>query len=323
MPAGEETMKLSLFVNETKRAAAAIDQIVDAEQRGFHAAWMPQIMGVDALSVLAVAATRTERIRLGTSVVPTWPRHPIVMAQQALTVSQLSDGRFSLGFGTSHVPVIEGMYGIDFEKPIRHITEYVDIVKSLVTSGAASLQGEQYRVAGGLEIPDERMPVMISVLSEQMTRTAGRLADGAITWLAPPGYIESTIAPLVKEAAAAEGREPPPIVCQVPATAAEDAEAVRKTVGRLFGVYPMLPFYNTMMQKAGLPGAEEALSSGWSDELIDALIPYGGEDALAKRAQEYVDAGADEVVYAPFPVGGDWDTSLADTMDALTAIAQA
>lgn len=314
-------MKLSLFVNETKDGARAVEQIVDAEARGFHAAWMPQIMGFDAMTVLGVAATRTERIRLGTSVVPTWPRHPIVMAQQALTVSQLSNGRFDLGFGTSHIPVIEGMYGLSFEKPIRHITEYVTIVKSIATTGAAGLQGEQYRVAGGLEIPDERMPVMISVLSEQMTRTAGRLADGAITWLAPPSYIASTVAPLVREAAEAQGREAPPIVCQVPATAADDADAVRKTVARLFGIYPMLPFYNTMMQKAGLPGAEEALSSGWNDELIDGVIPYGGEDALRKRAREYLDAGADEVVYAPFPVGGDWDASLAETFAALTAVA--
>jgi len=313
-------MKLSYFVNETKDARRAVEQIVDAEAMGFHAAWAPQIMGFDAMTVLALAGVRTERIRLGTSVVPTWPRHPIVMAQQALTVSQLSDGRFDLGFGTSHVPVIEGMYGIPFEKPIRHITEYVEIVKSIAATGAAGLQGEQYKVAGGLEIPDERMPVMISVLSEQMTRTAGRLADGAITWLAPPSYIASTIAPLLTEAAEAAGREPPPIVCQVPATAEADADAVRKTVGRLFGIYPMLPFYNTMMQKAGLPGAAEALSGGWSEELIDAVIPYGGEEALAERAQEYYDAGAAEVVYAPFPVGGDWDASLAGTLEAMTAV---
>lgn len=315
-------MKLSLFVNETKRADRAVEQVVDAEARGFHAAWMPQIMGFDAMTVLALAAERTDRILLGTSVVPTWPRHPIVTAQQALTVSQVSDGRFRLGIGTSHVPVIEGMYGLRFEKPIRHIAEYVQIVKSLASTGAASLQGEQYRVTGAVEIPDERMPVMISVLSEQMTRAAGRHADGGITWLAPPSYIQSTVAPLIAEGADATGREAPPVICQVPATVADDPDAVRKTVRRLFGIYPMLPFYNAMMQKAGLPGAAEALGSGWTDELIDAVIPYGGEKALALRAEEYLDAGADEVVYAPFPVGGDWKASLAETLDAMTALAR-
>lgn len=316
-------MKLSLFVNETKRAERAVAQVVDAEVRGFHAAWMPQIAGFDAMTVLGVAATRTERIRLGTSVVPTWPRHPIVIAQQSLTVSQLSDGRFDLGVGTSHVPVIEGSYGIPFEKPIRHIGEYVQIVKALATTGAVNFRGEQYRVAAGVEIPDERMPVMISVLSEQMTRTAGRYADGGITWLAPPSYIASTIVPLIREGAQAADREPPPVICQVPATAEEDADAVRKTVRRLFGIYPMLPFYNAMMQKAGLPGAAEALASGWTDDLIDAVIPYGGEKALRVRAEEYLEAGADEVVYAPFPVGGDWKASIALTLDAMAAIALA
>lgn len=315
-------MKLSLFLNEAKRADRAVDQIVEAEARGFHGVWAPQIMGLDALTLLGAAAGRTERILFGTSVVPTWPRHPVVMAQQALTVSHLSNGRFRLGIGTSHVPVIRDMYGIEFEKPIRHMREYVQIVKSLATTGVVNFQGEQYRVAMGLDIPDERMPVMISVLSEQMSRTAGAVADGAITWLAPPSYIASTVAPLVREGAAAAGREPPPVVCQVPATAAGDAEGVRKAVRRLFGIYPMLPFYNAMLCKAGLAGAEEALSSGWSDEMIDAVVPYGGEDVLRKRAQEYVEAGADEVVYAPFPVGGDWESSLAETMDALTSIAR-
>lgn len=314
-------VKLSLFVNETKRVDRAVDQVVDAEARGFHAAWMPQIAGFDAMTVLALAATKTERIRLGTSVVPTWPRHPVAIAQQALTVSQLSDGRFDLGIGTSHVPVIEGSYGIPFERPIRHIAEYVQIVKSLATTGAVNFVGEQYRVAAGVAIPDERMPVMVSVLSEQMTRTAGRYADGGITWLAPPSYIASTIVPLIRKGADAAGREPPPVVCQVPATAEADAEAVRKTVRRLFGIYPMLPFYNAMMQKAGLPGAADALTAGWNDDLIDAVIPYGGEEALGARVAEYLEAGADEVVYAPFPVGGDWKASLTLTLDAMTQIA--
>lgn len=316
-------MKLSLFLNESKRPARAVEWIVDAEARGFHGVWSPQLSGFDAMTVLALAAARTERIRLGTSVVPTWPRHPMVMAQQALTVSHVSDGRFRLGVGTGHVPVIEGMYGLSFEKPILHVREYVQIVKSLAATGAASFQGEQYRVALGVDIPDERLPVMISVLSEQMCRTAGAVADGAITWLAPPSYIDSTVAPLVREGAERAGRPAPPIVCQVPATAERDADAVRKAVKRLFAVYPMLPFYNAMLQKAGLPGAAEALTQGWNDEMIDGVIAFGGEDALAARTGEYLDAGADEVVYAPFPVGGDWDASLAGTTDALTAVAAA
>ncbi|MBI2168365.1 MAG: LLM class flavin-dependent oxidoreductase [Actinobacteria bacterium] len=316
-------MKLSLFVNDAKRVDRSVDQIVDAEARGLHGAWVPQIMGFDAMTVLALAAARTERIFLGTSVVPTWPRHPAVMAQQALTVSQVSDGRFRLGFGTSHVPVIEGMYGLNFEKPIRHIAEYTQIVKGLVSEGSVSFQGEQYRVTMGSDIPDDRMPVMISVLSEQMCRAAGAHADGAITWLAPPSYIASTVVPLVRAGAEAAGREPPPVICQVPATASGDSDGVYKTVPRLFGIYPMLPFYNTMMQKAGLPGAAEALGAGWSPELIDAIVPTGGEAGLRKRAEEYFDAGADEVVYAPFPVGGDWEESVGETLDAMSAIVRA
>jgi len=313
-------MTLSLFLNENKHAERAIEYIVDAERRGFHGVWAPQIMALDAMTLFGAAAGRTERILFGTSVVPTFPRHPAVMAQQALTVQALSGGRFRLGMGTSHVPVIEAMYGLSFEKPIRHIREYLAVVRGLARDGTVAFEGEQYRVNLGVEIPDPSMPVMISVLSEQMSRAAGRWADGAITWLAPPSYIASTVVPLVRAGAEAEGREPPPVVCQVPTVCSEDADAVRKMVRRAFAVYPMLPFYNTMMQKAGLPGAAEALSAGWNDDLIDAVVPYGDEAALGARVEEYLDAGADEVVYAPFPVGGDWDASLARTLDALTAI---
>lgn len=314
-------MKLSLFVAETRDPAEAVERIVEAERRGFYGAWVPQIMGVDALTVLAVAATRTERILLGTSVVPTWPRHPVVMAQQALTVSALSGGRFRLGIGPSHVPLIEGMYGIRFEKPVRHMREYVSIVKSLARAGSVSHQGEQYRVTIGLELRDERLPVMMSVLSEQMSRTAGAVADGAITWLAPPSYLASTVVPLVRAGAEAAGREPPPVIAQMPVTLSSDADAVHRVVRRVLGIYPTLPFYNTMMQKAGLPGAAEALSSGWTPELIDAVIPYGDEAALRARVEQYYEAGAAEVVLSPFPTGGNWSASLTATLDALANLA--
>ena len=315
-------MKLSVFLNEWKDVPRSLDAIVDAERRGFHGVWIPSITGFDPVVVAALAGSRTERILVGTSVVPTFPRHPVAMAQEAQTANIALGGRFRLGIGTSHVPVIENMYGIPFEKPIRHMREYVEVVKALVRDGSVAHQGELYRVTMGLDLPEGRgFPVMISVLSEQMSRLAGRVADGAITWLAPASYIASTVVPLVKEGAEQAGRPAPPVVAQVPATCSTDPDDVRKVVRRLFAVYPHLPFYNTMMQKAGLPGAADALGSGWSDELIDAVIPYGDEAALADRVQEYLDAGADEVVFSPFPTGGDWKTELPRVLDAFASIA--
>lgn len=314
-------MKLSVFLNETRRPERAVDLAVEAERRGLHGAWAPHIMGFDALTVMALIASRTERVRLGTSVVPTWPRHPVAMAQQALTVGALAPGRFRLGVGPSHVPVIRDMHGLEFDKPIRHVREYLEVVRSLVSTGAVGHEGERYRVHIGLELSDERMPVMVSALSEQMLRTAGRHADGVITWLAPAEYVSSTVVPLVRSAAEDAGRPVPPVVAQVPATCSDDRGAVREAVRTHFGIYPMLPFYNAMLRAAGAPGADEALAGGWNDELVDAVVPSGDEAALADRTRAYLDAGADEVAYAPFPAGDDREASLARTMDALAAIA--
>lgn len=311
-------MSLSLFLGQIKRLDRAVDQIVDAEERGFHAVWSGQTFDFDAMTALAVAGDRTQRIRLGTAVVPTWPRHPLVMAQQAMTVNQAAGGRFRLGIGPSHVPVVEDMLGIDFDRPILHVREYVEILRALMREGSVDFAGDQYRVKATVGVQDEQLPVYLSVLSEQMCRTAGRIADGAITWLAPPGYIASHVAPLVREGAEAEGRPVPPVVAAVPTACTDDADAARKTIRRLFAVYPMLPFYNAMMVKAGLPDAEAALHRGWSDELIDAVIPFGDAPVLAECAAAYEEAGADEVVYLPFPVGGDWSASLATTLDTLT-----
>lgn len=315
-------MKLSVFCAEVTKPESVTTFIVQAEELGFYGVWLPQIMGLDSLTMLAVAGDVTSTIKLGTSVVPTYPRHPSVMAQQAATVSLLTDGRFRLGIGTSHVPVIEGMLGLKFDRPISHMREYVTVVKGLLNDGHASMDGDHYQVQTVSLVKPPPTPVMMSVLSQQMCRVAGSVADGGITWVAPPEHIAATVVPEMSIGAKSAGRDRPPVVAEVPCAIDTDQEAVRVAVNKNFSIYPTLPFYNTMMRQASIPGSEEALRTGvWSPQMVDAIIPHGDEAAVAKKIQQFFDAGADEVVLAPFPVGDDAKASIDRTLRGLSSIA--
>ena len=273
--------------------------------------------GFDSIMALAMAGAQTSRITLGTAVVPTWPRHPLVMAQQAATANAIAGGRFRLGIGPSHVPVMK-MYGIDYDKPIRHMREYLTVLLGLLHDGKISHKGASYQVNGFLDVetPETPTPVLVSALHEQMCRLAGGLADGVLPWLATPAYVADVIVPQVRQGAKDAGRvEPPPVIAEIPCVLSTDVDKVRETVRAELGMYLYMPFYIDMMTRAGVPGAADAATSGWSDAMIDAVVPWGDEDRLAKAAQTYLDAGASEVVFSPF--GGDHTT-----LEVLGAIAR-
>jgi F420-dependent oxidoreductase-like protein len=226
------------------------------------------------------------------------------MAQQAATAGAMSGGRFRLGVGPSHVAVMK-MYGIDFDRPISHLSEYLTIVKGLLNEGSVKLKGERYSVMGFLDVEGGGgVPVLLAALHEQMCRLAGRQADGVLPWLAPVSYVAEVIVPQVRAGAEAAGRPAPPVIAEVPCVLTSDIDVVRKIAATELAMYTQVPFYVDMLTRAGVVGAADAPTSGWSDAMIDAALPWGDEDALATRAQAYLDAGADEVVFSPFG-GGD------------------
>src|ERR1700730_429310 len=147
------------------------EQLQRAADDGFASAWMSNIFGLDALTALAVAGSRVPGIELGTAVVPTYPRHPAVLAQQALTVAAATGGRLTLGIGLSHKIVIEDMYGYDFSKPILHMKEYLAVLLPLLDGQPASFTGTTVRANIGLTTPSPgRVPVVIAALGAQMLR---------------------------------------------------------------------------------------------------------------------------------------------------------
>ena len=163
------------------------DQLQRAADDGFASAWISNIFGLDALTALAVAGSQVPGIELGTAVVPTYPRHPAVLAQQALTAATALGGRLTLGIGLSHKIVIEDMYGYSFDRPARHMREYLSILLPLLNGEQASFQGETMRAQIGLSTPRPgRVPVLLAALAPQMLRLAGQRADGTVLWMTGP-----------------------------------------------------------------------------------------------------------------------------------------
>lgn len=311
-------MNISLLFPEGRSLDAVRDLAQMTEANGFTGMWIGSAFGFDSFVALALAGQATESISLGVAVVPTWPRHPLVMAQSAATTNAACGGRFRLGIGASHKPVMR-MYGIDFDRPISHLREYLDIVNGLLSDGHMQYEGERYPMTGFLDIADAgRPPVMVGVLREQMARLAGGRSDGALSWLCPAPYLEKVIAPALADGAQAAGRGTPPLLAELPCALTSDRDEVHAMAAVDLAIYPQMPFYRAVFEGAGidLPGRE------WTDAMIDATVLYGDEDTLAAKIQTFYDAGAAEVVLSPFGVGADPAASQAECIRVLADLAK-
>lgn len=220
-------MRIGVFT-QPPTVPAAVEEVRRVADAGFASVWMPQIFGIDAITALTVAAHEVPEIELGTAVVPTFPRHPMMLAAQALTLQQTSGGRFTLGIGLSHQLVIEGMLGLSWDKPVRHLREYLSILVPLVRGEAADFEGETLTAKLALDIPDAApVPVLVAALGSQMLGVAGRMAEGTVTWMTGPATIGDHVAPTITTAAADAGRPAPRIVCALPVCVTDDEAAVR------------------------------------------------------------------------------------------------
>ena len=249
-------------------------------EAGFSAYWLPQIVQqAEAMNIIGAAAQHVEGIRWGTSVVPTYPRHPMVMAEQALTTSMLTGGRFTLGIGLSHQPVVEGMWGHSFDKPVRHAREYLEALMPLVAGDAVSFVGETLTARGKLDIDASEPPVLLAALGPQMLKLAGERCGGTITWMTGAKTLNDHTVPTISEAAADAGRPAPEIAAGFPIWVTDDVDAARSNAARTFEIYGQLPSYRAMLDREGLGGPEdlaiigdEATCAGRMDELIAAGV---------------------------------------------------
>jgi F420-dependent oxidoreductase-like protein len=276
-----------------------VERIVAAEAAGVPRIWMTQgAAAPDTMSIFAAAAVRTTTIGLGTAIVPTYPRHPITLAQQALTIADLAPGRLRLGVGPSHRPIIEGVYGLSLDAPMAHLREYVTIVRDLLHAGQSEHQGEFYRVRATLPRPSG-VPILISALRAGAFQLSGEISDGALSWLCPPAYLLGTALPALRAGADSAGRPAPPLVAHIPVALSTDRAAVAVAARKLLSGYARLPFYAGMFADAGFAVAPDG---SVPDALIDSLVVSGDEAAITNRLRELLDQGLDELLIMPVPI---------------------
>ena len=274
------------------------DEIRRAADDGFASAWLPNIFGPDALTALAVAGRGTGGIELGTAVVPTYPRHPAALAQQALTVALALEGRLALGIGLSHKIVIEDMFGYSFDRPARHMSEYLSVLLPLLSGETASFDGETVRAHIGLSTPrpappaSARPPVLLAALAPRMLRLAGQRADGTILWMTGPATVRDYIVPAITAAAREAGRPSPRVVCQLPVCVTDDAAAARAGANQALALYGQLPSYRAMLDREGADGPGDVTIAG-------------PEDAVAAQIAALADAGVTDFVAVEFAQGAD------------------
>ena len=281
-----------------------LDSIVAAERAGVQCAWMTcGGAAPDPLAIFAAAALKTTRILLGTSIMPTFPRHPLALVQQSLVVDALAPGRLRLGVGPSHKPSIEGTWGIPFERPQEHLREYLTILRAALNDGKVDFDGRRLKAHVQLAGPT-RVTVMASALRAIGFRTCGELADGAISWVCPLPYLRDVAAPALREGAQKAGRATPPLIAHVPVAVSEDIAAVRRGAAEQLGRYPRVPYYSQMFQDAGFP---EAKDGTLSDRMIDALVVHGSAARVKERLRALPSFGANELLAMPILPPGDAD----------------
>ena len=286
--------------------------IARAEELGINAAWMTTGgASLDSLTCFAASAGATTNIKLGTSIIPTYPRHPLVVAQQAQVVDQLAPGRLRLGVGPSHRPTIESM-GIEFNAPLGHLREYIQVLKSLLQTGSVDFQGIHYSAKASIPSPLD-VQVMGSALRTGSFELCGAVADGAISWICPGVYLRDVALPAMEKGANESGRPVPPLIAHAPVCVHDDLDEVRAAVREQFG-HPGLPFYQNMLIASGYP---EASNGQWSDSMIDGVVILGDEETCAQRIQGLFEMGATEILASPVTAGADRAASLDRTMRLL------
>jgi 5,10-methylenetetrahydromethanopterin reductase len=282
-------MRIGVSVAETSGPDALTrlaDQLKTAADDGFASAWMSNIFGLEALTSLAVAGSGVPGIELGTAVVPTYPRHPAVLAQQALTADLALGGRLVLGIGLSHQIVIQDMYGYDFSRPARHMREYLDVLVPLLAGRPVAVDGETVRAHIGLSVPrsGSEMPLLLAALAPQMLKLAGTRADGTILWMTGPATVRDYIVPAITAAARDAGRAAPRVVCILPVCVTDDPERAIADAGKAFAIYGQLPSYRAMLDREGATGPGDVAIVGDEDAVgaqITALAAAGVTDFVA------------------------------------------
>lgn len=298
--------------------ASTLQLIERADAFGIPAAWLIMASSSpDSLTTFAAAVARTQQIKFGTAIVTIWPRHPLVLAQQAMVIAALAPGRLRLGIGPGGAGVSQ-IYGVAYERPLAHMREYIAILKTLVTQGEVNFDGRYFRAHARFAQP-LNAPVLASALQRGSFELCGEVADGALTWVCPSAYLRAVGLPALQAGAQKAGRAAPPLIAHVPIAAHENAAEVYEAVRAQLGIYPRLPYYQQMFAAAGFPEAREGR---WSERMIEAVVVHGDEASMRQKVAEIFAMGIAEIMAHPVPAGADRAGSLTRTLEAIAAMAR-
>ena len=307
-------MPTGCFISPGRSLEQAIDRVKLAESLRYHSVFTTHIAGRESLTVLTAYALATERIRVGTGVVPIYTRTPATMAQTGATMDELSGGRFALGLGISHRPVVEGWHGQTIDHPVAEMREYVRIVRAILR-GEDPPAGEKWSTSFHLVGLDPRpeLPILVAALSSAMLTLAGEIGDGVMLWLCNPDYIRDVVVPAVRAGRERAGKSLDgfEVVAAVPAALTEDPGSAYDAMRPELLTYFSLPFYRTMIERSGYGadiaafddarGDGAAMRAAVSDGFLEALTAIGDEASVRAGVRRYLDAGVTLPCVGPVP----------------------
>ena len=299
---------MGTFISVGRKLDSALARTRRAEELGYEAVYTTHLAGLDSLTLLAAYADATERVAIGTGVMPIYSRSPAATAQQAVTIDQVSGGRLRLGLGVSHKITVENWFGSEIGKPVTEMREYVAVLRAIFAGEEPPRDNQRFRTQFRFMGPQPRpdLPIYVGGLSPNMLRAAGEIGDGVVLWLCNPNYIRDVVVPEVTAGREKAGKplDGFDIVAAVPSAVTDDPDAAR---GRLRGeliTYFSLPFYRKMLERSGFGGDIErfdvkmaegdpkAATAEISDEFLELLAAIGSPEEAAASVKRYRDAGA-------------------------------
>lgn len=281
---------------EKANARKAVEAAIDAETMGIDGVWLDVSRDVaDPTTFFAAAAWATSSISLGLAIVPTFPRHPAVLANQAQALYHLGGTRMRLGIGPSHRHIIRDAYGMSFDRPLSHLREYLQVLRALTTTGRCQFSGEFFAVDTGID-SIAPLPLYISALGPRALQLAGELSDGALTWLAPIDYLRDEGLAQMDAGAAIAERKRPRLVAAFPCIVSDDIVEVRRRIAPMLSVYQKLPFYAAILERAGV----DLRGDEWPADALSRIVFWGAPDQIAEQTASALAQGIDEITLKLF-----------------------
>lgn len=267
-------MDIAIGLNVDGAIEATLERAAGLRSRGFTRMWSSQIFGPDTLTVFAVVGREFRDLDLGTAVVPIQTRHPTMLAAQARTVQEAIGGRLSLGIGLSHKAVVEGMWGISFDRPASYMSEYLNALAPMLRGERVSAHGERVSATtiGVLGPNETRSPgLLMAALAPKMLEMAGTVTDGTLTWMTGVKTIATHVVPTINAAAAAAGRPTPRVVCSLPISVTGDVAETMAQVNQTLEIYGTLPSYRAMLDREGAKGPADVGLFGTRAQVLEKL----------------------------------------------------